>query len=121
MEMIKVEVSIGVSARHVHLCKEDLELLFGKDYELTKKKELTQPGQYSCVEQVVLVGPKNKMENVRILGPLRSKTQVELSKTDAYGLGIDPPVRNSGDLDDAAEIKIIGPTLKMARIYRHGK
>ncbi len=104
-----MKVSIGVSARHVHLCKEDLEKLFGKNYELTKKKDLTQPGQFACEEQVVLVGQKNKIENVRILGPLRSKTQVELSKTDAYCLGIDPPVRNSGDLDDAKEIKIIGP------------
>ena len=114
-EMIKVKVSIGVSARHVHLTKEDLDILFGENYELTKKKDLTQPGQFSCEEQVILEGPKRKIENVRILGPLRSKTQVELSKTDAYGLGINAPVRNSGDLDDAKEIKIIGPKGEIVR------
>ena len=102
-------VKIGVSARHVHVNKEDLEILFGKGYELTKKVDLTQPGQYACNEQVILEGPKGKIERVRILGPLRGESQVEISKTDSFALGINPPVRNSGDLEGAALVKIIGP------------
>ena len=102
-------VKIGVSARHVHVNKEDLEILFGKGYELTKKVDLTQPGQYACNEQVTLEGTKGKIERVRILGPLRGESQVEISKTDSFALGINPPVRNSGDLEGAALVKIIGP------------
>lgn len=104
-----MSVKVGVSARHVHVTKEDLQILFGKGYELSKKVDLSQPGQYACNEQVTLKGPKSSIERVRILGPERGKTQVEISKTDSYTLGINPPVRNSGDLDGAAEITIIGP------------
>lgn len=104
-----MKVKIGVSARHVHVTKEDLKTLFGDDYELTKKVDLSQPGQYACNEQVTLKGPKGTIERVRILGPERNKTQVEISKTDSFALGIKPPVRNSGDLDEASEITIIGP------------
>ena len=104
-----MKVNIGVSARHVHLTRQDVILLFGKDYFLTKKVELSQPGQYACNEQVILKGPKGIIERVRVLGPERSQTQVEISKTDSFTLGINPPVRNSGDLKDAAMITIIGP------------
>lgn len=102
-------VKVGVSARHVHVTKEDINILFGENYELTKKVDLSQPGQFACNEQVIIRGPKGKIERVRILGPERDKTQVEVSKTDSFALGINPPVRNSGDLDDASEITIIGP------------
>lgn len=102
-------VKIGVSARHVHLTKEDVKILFGDDYVLSKKVDLSQPGQYACNEQVIIKGPKGSIERVRILGPQRDKTQVEISKTDTFSLGINPPVRNSGDLDGASEITIVGP------------
>lgn len=104
-----MKVNIGVSARHVHVTKADLNKLFGDGFELTKKVDLSQPGQYACNEQVTLKGPKGVIERVRILGPEREATQVEISKTDSFALGIKPPVRNSGDLDGAAEITIVGP------------
>lgn len=104
-----MKVRVGVSQRHVHLTKEDVELLFGKNYTLTKKVDLYQPGQYSCEEQVIIKGPKGTIENVRVLGPERENTQVEISKTDTYKLGSKAPIRNSGDLSDASEITIIGP------------
>lgn len=104
-----MSVKIGVSARHVHVTLEDLNILFGKGYELTKKVDLSQPGQYACNEQVTLKGPKSSIERVRILGPERGETQVEISKTDSFVLGINPPVRNSGDLKGAAKITIVGP------------
>lgn len=101
-----MNVNIGVSARHVHLCEKDFKILFGYDKLLTKFKDLTQPGEYACNEKVNLITEKGKIENVRILGPLRSYTQVEVSKTDSYVLGINPPVRESGDLEDSEKIKI---------------
>lgn len=104
-----MKVSIGVSNRHVHLTKEDFEMLFGKDFKLEKKNDLSQPGQYSSTSTVILKTNKSKIENVRVLGPLRSYSQVEISKTDAYKLGLNPPVRNSGDLKDSCPITIIGP------------
>ena len=104
-----MKVGVGVSARHVHVTKDDVKVLFGEGYELTKKVDLSQPGQFACNEQVVIKGTKGEFERVRILGPERSKTQVEVSKTDSFKLGINPPVRNSGDLDDAVEITIVGP------------
>ena len=110
-----MKVNIGVSARHVHVTKEDVKELFGEGHELTKKVDLSQPGQFACEEQVTLKGPKGIFERVRILGPERSKTQVEVSKTDTFKLGINPPVRNSGDLDDAVEITIIGPKGEITR------
>jgi putative phosphotransacetylase len=103
------KVLVEISARHVHLSKEHLEVLFGAGHELTHKKDLSQPGQYACNEQVILKGTKGVIERVRILGPERGETQVEISKTDSFALGINPPVRNSGDLEGAAEITIIGP------------
>lgn len=110
-----MKVKVGVSARHVHLTKEDLEILFGQGYNLTKRNDLSQPGQYACNEQVTIIGSKGKIERVRILGPVRSKTQVEISKTDSFKLGINPPARNSGDLDGASEILIEGPNGSVKR------
>ena len=110
-----MKVNIGVSARHVHVTKEDVKILFGEGYELTKKVDLSQPGQYACNEQVTLEGAKGKIERVRILGPERGETQVEISKTDSFALGVKPPVRNSGDLDGAAEITIVGPKGKITK------
>ncbi len=104
-----MSVKIGVSARHVHVTKDDLNILFGEGYKLTKKVDLSQPGQYACNEQVILKGPKGIIERVRILGPERGETQAEISKTDSFALGINPPVRNSGDLKGAAKITIVGP------------
>ena len=104
-----MKVNIGVSARHVHVTKEDVKILFGEDYSLTNKCLLSQKGQFACEEQVTIEGPKGSIERVRILGPERGKTQVEVSKTDAFKLGVNPPVRNSGDLNGAGEITIIGP------------
>jgi len=101
-----VEILVEASARHVHLTEEDIETLFGKGYKLTPVKKLTQVGQFACKERVTLIGPKNIYRNVAILGPARKETQVELSLTDARFLGVNAPVRMSGDLRDAADIII---------------
>jgi len=102
-------VPVGVSARHVHLSREDVDKLFGKGYQLRKKKEL-MGGQYACEEQVTIVGLKLRaIENVRVLGPERSKSQVEISATDAMKLGIKVPVRESGDIAGSAPIALVGP------------
>ncbi len=100
---------VETSARHVHVTQEDLETLFGKGYELTKKKDLSQPGQYACEERVTVVGPKKEMAGVSILGPVRSASQVEISLTDARSLGIAAPVRESGDIAGSGVCKLIGP------------
>lgn len=103
------KIPIGISARHVHLTKEHVEALFGKGYQLTKKKDL-MGGQYAANECVTLVGTKLRaIENVRILGPERSRSQVEVARTDAIRLGLNPPVRESGKLDGSAPIAIVGP------------
>ena len=102
-----MKVSIGVSNRHVHLTEHDFKILFGDDV-LDKRNDLTQPGQFASNKTVTLKGPKGEIENVRILGPFRNYTQVEVSMTDSYKLGITPPVRNSGDLNGSASIEIIG-------------
>ena len=104
-----MKILVETSARHVHVTKEDLETLFGKVHELTKKKDLSQPGQFSCEERVTVVGPKKELANVSILGPCRSKSQIELSATDARSIGISAPVRESGDLEGSAPCKLIGP------------
>ncbi len=104
------DVPIGVSNRHIHLTKEDVETLFGKGYELTKIKDLKQPGQYACRETLTIVGPSMRpIEGVRVLGPVRRRSQVEISRTDSYQLKVKPPVRESGDLDGSAPITVIGP------------
>lgn len=102
-------VTIGISNRHLHLSQADLETLFGAGYELKVLKDLVQPGQYAAEEVVTIAGPKGAIEKVRVLGPVRPRTQVEVALTDAYKLGIKPPVRDSGDLAHAAPITIHGP------------
>lgn len=104
-----MKIPLEVSARHIHLCQKDLEILFGKNYKLKKIKDLSQPGQFAAQEVVTILGPKGKIERVRVLGPLRSKTQVEISKTDGFVLGVYPPLRVSGDLAGSTGIKISGP------------
>ncbi|MBO5363688.1 MAG: phosphate propanoyltransferase [Clostridia bacterium] len=104
------EVPVGVSNRHIHLTKADLETLFGAGYELTPIKDLSQPGQYACKETLTIVGPSMRpIENVRVLGPLRKASQVEISMTDSYVLKVKPPVRESGNLAGSAPIRIVGP------------
>ena len=102
-------VPVGISARHVHLSQADLETLFGKGYQLTPLKELSQPGQYAAKEQVTVVGPKGELAKVRVLGPVRGATQVEVAMTDAMKLGIKAPVRMSGELNGTPGCKLVGP------------
>ncbi len=102
-------VPVGVSARHVHLTQEHVEILFGKGYQLTKKKEL-MGGQFAANEQVTIVGLKLRaIENVRVLGPVRKASQVEISKTDAVKLGISAPIRESGNIAGSAPVAVVGP------------
>jgi putative phosphotransacetylase len=104
------EVPIGVSNRHIHLSKADLETLFGNGYELTPLKDLSQPGQYACKETLTIVGPSLRpIEKVRVLGPVRRESQVEISATDSYVLKVAPPVRESGNIRGSAPVTIIGP------------
>ena len=99
---------VETSARHVHVTQEDLETLFGKGHELTKKKDLSQPGQFACEEKVTIVGSKKEMK-ASILGPVRPETQVELSLTDARSIGVDAPIRESGDIAGSGACKLVGP------------
>lgn len=103
------QVLIETSARHVHLTKEHIEILFGQGHELTHKKDLSQPGQFACEERVTIVGPKKELKGVSILGPARPATQVELSLTDARSIGVAAPIRESGDVKDSGACKIVGP------------
>lgn len=105
---MKKAVLVEVSARHVHVTKEALEVLFGKGYELTNKKDLSQPGQFVCNERVVIEGPKGSVK-ASILGPCRNANQVEIAFTDARNLGVVPPVRESGDVKGSAPCKMVGP------------
>ena len=103
-------VPVGVSNRHIHLTQEHVEILFGKGYQLTPFKDLSQPGQYACKEQLTIIGPSLRpIEGVRVLGPTRKSSQVEISRTDSYVLKVKPPVRESGDIAGSAPITIIGP------------
>lgn len=103
-------VPVGVSNRHIHLSTADLETLFGVGYELTPIKDLSQPGQFACKETLTIVGPSLRpIENVRVLGPVRKSSQVEISRTDSFTLKVKPPVRESGDIAGSAPITIIGP------------
>ena len=104
-----MQIPIGVSNRHIHLTKEDVDKLFGDNYELTSKKELSQPGEFAAEETVTIKTDKSEIQGVRILGPIRPLTQVEISKTDARKLHINPPIRPSGKIDGTPGIKIIGP------------
>ena len=102
-------VMVETSARHVHVTEETLEILFGKGYQLTKKKDLSQPGQFACEERVQVIGPKNSFPAVSILGPTRPADQVELSASDARSIGVAAPVRESGDIAGSGACKLVGP------------
>ena len=104
-----MDVVLGVSNRHVHLCERDLKILFGENYELEVVKELVQPGEFASNSFVTIKTEKSTIEKVRVLGPIRSYTQVEISLTDAYKLGVKPPVRDSGDLAGSSAVTLIGP------------
>ena len=104
-----MNVLVETSARHIHVSQEHLEILFGKGYELTKKKDLSQPGQYACAERIDVVGPKKTLPGVSILGPVRPATQVELSLTDARSIGCVAPIRESGDIAGSGACKLVGP------------
>lgn len=102
-------VPIAVSNRHVHLSEDDISKLFGENYTLTAERMLSQPEQYACKEIVTLVGPKGRIEGVKVLGPSREQTQVEISVTDSFSLGVKPIIRMSGDLQGTPKINVIGP------------
>ncbi|WP_407691432.1 phosphate propanoyltransferase [Robertmurraya mangrovi] len=105
----KSHVPVSISARHIHLSQEHIDILFGQGHQLTKFKDISQPGQFACNEKVTLQGPKGTIENVRVLAPIRPKTQVEVARTDARKLGVNPPVRESGNVAGSAPITLIGP------------
>ena len=102
-----MKIKVGVSNHHVHLTQKDLDILFGK--ELTLKSDLTQPKQFASNEVVTIKTNKSEINNVRVLGPTRNYTQIEISRTDAYKLGLNPPVRTSGDLENSEIVTLIGP------------
>lgn len=109
MLLMSKPVLIETSARHVHVSRRVLDILFGEGYELTAKKGLSQPGQFACEERVQVIGPKNSFPAVSILGPVRPETQVELSAGDARSIGVKAPIRESGDLEGSAGCKLVGP------------
>ncbi len=109
LEKFQRSVPIGVSNRHIHLDRADMDILFGQDSELTFKKELGQPGQYAAEETVTLHGPKGELGRVRVLGPLRSASQMEISVTDGFALGVRPPIRESGKIEGTPGLTIVGP------------
>jgi len=102
MKNIKLEVS----ARHVHLSQEHVNILFGEGYQLTPKKELSQPGQFACEERVTIVGPKKTFENVAVLGPVRPESQIEFAKSDCFALGIMGLIRESGDIEGTPGVEL---------------
>ena len=103
------KVLVETSARHVHVTREALDILFGEGYELTVKKELSQPGQFASNERVAVIGPKGSFPAVSILGPVRPENQVEISLTDARSIGVTAPVRESGDVAGSGACKLVGP------------
>ncbi len=109
MQTAKKQVPIAVSNRHVNLSPEHVERLFGRGYELKKLKDLSQPNQFAAKETVTLIGPKGRIPNVRVLGPARGKTQVEISLFDGFTLGVTPPIRQSGELEGSESIILMGP------------
>ncbi|NUU68263.1 phosphate propanoyltransferase [Enterobacteriaceae bacterium BIT-l23] len=106
---VKRDIPVGISNRHVHLAQQDVESLFGKGYALTPLKPLRQPGQFAAQECVTVVGPKGSLTRVRVLGPTRPISQLEISRADAFTLGIKAPLRESGQLDNAGSALLIGP------------
>jgi len=103
------QVPVGVSARHIHLSEEHIEALFGPGYTLTEFRALSQPGQFAAEETVAVEGSKGRFERVRILGPARPESQLEISMTDSFAIGVRPPVRESGNIENTPGIKVIGP------------
>lgn len=103
------DIPVGISNRHIHLSEEDMQSLFGTGYQMAKLKDLSQPGQYACKETVTICGPNGAIEKVRILGPVRSKTQVEILQGDSYKLGVVTEPRLSGDLEGTPGLTLIGP------------
>ena len=103
-----MKIMVETSARHIHVTQADLDTLFCPGYQLTPKKDLSQPGQFACAEKVEVVGPKSSLK-LSILGPVRPETQIELAKTDARTLGIDAPIRMSGNLEGTPGCKLVGP------------
>jgi acetate kinase len=103
------EIPVEVSAHHVHLCRDHVDALFGPGYELTHRADLSQPGQYACQETLNLIGPRGRVERVRILGPARGQTQVEIAMTEEFRLGIKAPIRASGDLKGSPGVTLEGP------------
>lgn len=108
-----MKVSVGISNRHIHLCKSDADILFGKDYKFSKKKDLSQKGEYACEEVVAISTPNYVFDHVRVMGPIRDYTQVEVSSDDSKLLGINPPIRDSGDLENSESVWITGPKGKI--------
>lgn len=106
---MSTQIPIGVSNKHIHLSRKDMDVLFGEGSELTPIKDLGQPGQYACAETVAVKGPKGEFARVRVLGPLRKESQVELSKTDARSIGIKAPIRESGVLEGTPGVELVGP------------
>lgn len=108
-----MKIKVGVSNRHIHLTRADADVLFGENYEFTKRNDLTQPGEYACEEVVKVSTNNHEFPYVRVLGPLRNYTQVEVSKDDADLLGIDPPIRDSGELENSSSVYLEGPNGKI--------
>ncbi|WP_285715752.1 phosphate propanoyltransferase [Pelosinus sp. IPA-1] len=104
----KKGIPVGVSNRHIHLSAEHIEILFGSGHTLTRQKDLKQVGEFAAAETVTMVGPKGVIRGVRVLGPVRKNTQVEISRTDGFSLGVVPPLRDSGDIAESAGITIVG-------------
>ncbi|GAB6180566.1 phosphate propanoyltransferase [Desulfotomaculum defluvii] len=108
-EITPIPITVGISARHVHLTTEHVGILFGTGHVLTRFRDLSQPDQFACEEMVTVVGPKGVIEKVRVLGPERKNTQVELSISDCFKIGIKAPLRDSGDIKGSASVTIVGP------------
>jgi putative phosphotransacetylase len=106
---LKMKLPIALSNRHVHLSQADIDVLFGAGHQLVELKPLSQPGQYACEEKVDLVGPKGTIKGVRVLGPSRPSTQVEISLSDGFALGVKAPIKESGDIAGTPGVKLVGP------------
>jgi len=102
-------IPVGTSNRHVHLSQSDQDALFGIDYQMTKAKDISQPGQFACKETLTIAGPKGAIEKVRVLGPIRKESQVEILRADCFKLGVNAPFKLSGDMEDTPGITLIGP------------
>lgn len=110
-----MKMNIGVSNRHVHLTEQDFKILFGENTVLEKMRDLTQPGEFASTAVVTVKTEKGIIEKVRVLGPFRNYTQIEISKTDAYKLGVNPPVRESGNIEGSAAITLVGPVSEVEK------